>query len=111
MYIYERTKLAEHSMFEQAVELSILQTKKVWSSIYRDPTGELAITFIGKLDKDQIKTVLMHFKDLIDGDTDVNNISCKEDLDYAYRTKTLANHKVVDTTEIYTPDGYDYSQF
>ena len=107
MYIYEKSKLAEHPMFQQAVMLSEMTTKAEWDSLYRDKSGELAIKFKGKLDESQIKTILMHFKDLIDGDTDVEKISCKAMVDYAHGYSNQEGRY----TQIFTPDGYDYSRF
>jgi hypothetical protein len=110
MYIYERQKLAEHPMFQQAIILCEMQTNTKWRSIYRDKSGELAVSFYGKLSEDNIKTVLMHFKDLIDGDTDITAISCKYNIDYSYNNEHHANGEK-DYTQVFTPDGYNYSQF
>jgi hypothetical protein len=109
MYIYERTELAEHPMFQQAVMLCEMQTNATWRSIYRDYSGELAVSFYGMLTEEQVKTVLMHFKDLIDGDTDIENISCKYGTDYNHSNKEGIGEKPY--TQIFTPDGYNYSQF
>ncbi len=109
MYIYEKSELTEHPQFFEAVLLSEMQTKAEWRSIYRDKSGELAVSFYGKLTEDQIKTVLMHFKDLIDGDTDTNNISLEYGIDYNYSNKEGIGEKPF--TQIFTPDGYDYSNF
>ena len=110
MYIYEKSELAEHPMFQQAVMLSEMQTNATWRSIYRDTSGELAVSFYGKLSEENIKTVLIHFKDLIDGDTDTNNISCKYGIDYSYENGHHANGEK-EYTQVFTPDGYNYSQF
>lgn len=110
MYIYEKSALTEHPQFFEAVLLSEMQTKAKWRSIYMDKSGELAVSFYGKLTEEQIKTVLMHFKDLIDGDTDINNISCKFNIDYSYYNEHHAIGEKVHT-QIFTPDGYDYSKF
>lgn len=110
MYIYEKSELTEHPQFFEAVLLSEMQTKAKWRSIYRDKSGELAVSFYGKLTEEQIKTVLMHFKDLIDGDTDTDNISCKYGIDYSYDNGHHANGEK-EYTQIFTPDGYDYSKF
>ena len=110
MYIYEKSELVEHPMFWNAILLSEIQTNAKWRSIYMDKSGELAVSFYGKLSEEQIKTVLMHFKDLIDGDTDVNNISCKYGVDYSYDNGHHANGEK-DYTQVFTPDGYNYSQF
>ena len=110
MYIYERHELVDHPQFLDAIILSEMQTSKKWRSIYRDKTGELAISFYGKLSESNIKTVLMHFKDLIDGDTDTNNISCNYGVDYSYANGHHANREK-EYTQIFTPDGYDYSKF
>ena len=110
MYIYERQELAEHPMFQQAIMLSEMQIDKEWRSIYRDPSGELAVSFYGKLSEDNVKTVLMHFMDLVDGDTDLNKISPKYNVDYSYANGHHANGEK-EYTQIFTPDGYDYSRF
>ena len=110
MYIYEKSELAEHPMFEQAVILSEMTTGARWSSLYRDRDGEMAITFDGALEESQIKTILMHFKDLIDGDTDVPSISCKPNVDYVICNRHHADNRG-EYTQIFTPDGYDYSRF
>jgi hypothetical protein len=110
MYIYEKPELVEHPEFQQAIILSEMQTNAQWRSIYRDKSGELAISFYGKLTEDQIKIVLMHFKDLIDGDTNVDNISCKYGVDYSYDNGHHANGEK-EYTQVFTPDGYNYSQF
>ena len=110
MFIYEKTELAEHPMFQQAIMLCEMQTKGEWRSIYRDPSGELAVAFYGKLTEEEVKTVLMHFKDLIDGDTNTDNISCKYLIDYSYSNDHHSNGER-EFTQIFTPDGYDYSQF
>ena len=110
MYIYEKSELKEHPMFQQAVMLSEMQTKAQWRSIYRDKAGELAVSFYGRLSEEQIKIVLMHFKDLIDGDTDTNSISCKPCTDYSYSNMHHSNGEE-EYTQVFTPDGYDYSRF
>lgn len=110
MYIYEREELAKHPELKQAVWLSGLQTGAKWRSIYRDKDGELSVSFYGKLTEQQVKTVLMHFKDLIDGDTDVSSISCKYNVDYAY-SNPHSTDKEGPYTQVFTPDGYDYSKF
>lgn len=107
MYIHNKEKLAGHPMFEQAVMLSEMTTNSVWESLYRDPDGELSIIFKGKLHERQIKIILMHFKDLIDGDTDVDNISCKPHVDYCYHQRDSRGY----CTQIFTPDGYCYHRF
>jgi len=110
MYIYKREELAEHPIFMQAIMLSEMQTGANWRSIYRDKSGELSVSFYGKLTEQQVKTVLMHFKDLIDGDTDVSSISCKHGVDFTYSNLHGAD-KEGPYTQVFTPDGYDYSRF
>lgn len=110
MYIYERQELAEHPMFHQAIILSEMQIGTKWRSIYRDKSGELSVSFYGKLTEEQIKTVLMHFKDLIDGDTDIPSISCEYNVDYTYSNLHNAD-KEGPYTQVFTPDGYNYSRF
>ena len=110
MYIYEKSELVEHPMFWQAIILSEMTTGAKWSSLYRDKDGGLAVIFDGALNEEQIKTVLMHFKDLLDGDTNVRNISCKPNVDYVVCNRHHADNRG-EYTQIFTPDGYDYSQF
>ena len=110
MYIYERQELAEHPMFQQAVMLSEMTTGSKFRSIYRDKSGELSVSFYGKLSEEQVKTVLMHFKDLIDGDTDVPSIHCEYNVDYTYSNLHGAD-KEGPYTQVFTPDGYNYSRF
>lgn len=110
MYIYKKSELVEHPMFWNAILLSEMQTNAQWRSIYMDKSGELAVSFYGKLSEDQIKTVLMHFKDLIDGDTNVDAISCEYNTDYTYDNGHHANGEK-EYTQIFTPDSYDYSRF
>lgn len=109
MYIFNKPELVHYPEFQQAIILSELTTGAEWKSLYRDKMGELCITFADKLSEEQIKTILMHFKDLIDGDTDVDSISVKERIDYEYDFSVYDISKKL--TRIYTPDGYDYSQF
>ena len=108
MYIYDKTELIEHPMLNQVVALSEMTAQVNWRSIYMDKQGELSVSFYGQLSKGQIKTILMHFKDLLDGDTDVNNISCQYGFDYTYSSD---DNVLKEFTQVFTPDGYDYSQF
>lgn len=110
MYIYKREDLQKHPMFDQAVMLSEMQIRAKWRSIYRDKKGELSVSFFGKLTEEQVKTVLMHFKDLIDGDTDLSSISCEYNRDYTYSNPHDADKEGA-FTQVFTPDGYNYSQF
>lgn len=98
MYLYKKSELKKYPQFYDAILLCEYMDLQ-WKSIYMDNNGELAITFEGKLNEEQIKTVLMHFKDIIDGDTNVEKISCEYLTDYEYDGET---------TRIFTPDGYDY---
>lgn len=98
MYLYKKSKLIEYPKFHDAILLCEYMGLQ-WKSLYMDNKGELAITFEGKLNEEQVKTVLMHFKDILDGDTDVEKISCEYLKDYEYDDET---------TRIFTPDGYDY---
>lgn len=64
--------------------------------VYMDNRGELAISFFGKLSKEDIKFVIMQFcKD------DKKIAEPEEHQDFVYRK---------DFTEIYTPDGVDYRE-
>jgi hypothetical protein len=110
MYIYKKEELAKHQMFMQAVTLSELMTKSAFRSLYRDKSGELAVSFYGRLSEDSIKGILMHFKDLIDGDTNLSEISCVYGVDYMYSNTHHSNGEK-EFTQIFTPDGYDYSSF
>lgn len=109
MYIYEKQELKDHPQIYNAVILCELQTHSRFCSIYRDKNGELTVSFYGILSENKIKNILMHFKDLIDGDTNVDNISCTQDKDYNYEYANFYGEK--DFTHIFTPDGYDYSKF
>lgn len=98
MYLYKKEELKEYPQFHDAILLCEYMGLQ-WKSIYMDREGGLAISFKGKLNEEQVKTVLTHFKDIIDGDTNVEKISCEYLKDYEYED---------DITRIYTPDGYDY---
>lgn len=72
-----------------------------------DPNGELSVCFNGKLSEEQVKTVIMHFKDIIDGDTDVDKINPKVNVDYVICNRHHADNEG-EFTQVFTPDGYDY---
>lgn len=66
-----------------------------WDSIYVDSNREIAIRFKGKLTPLQVKTITLHFMDIVLGDTDVTIV--KNDSFYSNGI-----------TEIYLPDGIKF---
>lgn len=99
MYIYEKTELNEYPKLASVIQLCELGGLK-WRDLYMDKSNELAITFYGILTKNQIKTVIMHFKDLIDGDTNVDEISVEEFSDFMYMNRHHSG-KEREFTQIY----------
>lgn len=103
--LYYKENLPE--VFKNAVMLCELTTDGAkFRSIYMDPNGELSINFDGHLSNEQVKTVIMHFKDIIDGDTNVDKITTEPFVDFVRWDSK--NDKY---TQIFTPDGYNYKRF
>lgn len=98
MVAYKLCQLKEYPQLYNALILCILGKLK-WRDLYMDPSGELAISFYGKLNEKQIRTVLMHFKDILEGESHVELQDLQPLREYQYFD---------DYTTIYTPDGYDY---
>ena len=104
MYIYKKEEL--DPKFYDAVLLCELMGMK-WNSLYMDKSGELCISFKGKLSEEQVRTVLMHFLDIIYNDTNINSISTEYHKDYKY----TGNRNREIYTSVYTPDGVDYRKY
>lgn len=106
MYCYKKEELAaEYPKLHSAVVLCELMGY-VWKSIYMDKSNELAIEFEGKLSEADVRNIKMHFMDLIDGECDFSHITTEYAQDYLYHHNDDGY-----TTEVYTPDGYDYKNF
>ena len=69
-------------------------------SLYIDSAGECSIDYLGKLNEDQIKEVMINF--CYPGeDKSLSDINPRLGIDYEYCDGF---------TEIYTPDGLDYRE-
>lgn len=79
-----------------AVILSEMSGAK-WDSIYVDPDSEISIRFKGTLSPMQVKTITMHFMDVILGDTPVDTIV--NDSEY---------HESSNITEVFLPEGMKF---